>query len=328
MQGEVFKNDKEIYSATVETASLLRGWGLDEKSFMIGKYLSHYYLGVFTDPKDVLRDINIYILKDKLPWAVETDARSVIPPKGKYFDDYNALQNKYSIGLDLIPIPGVFLTEPYIADNRLEKKIGNQLINFESIEKFLYRMRLNVSQFDGKPREEVRRFYFVDEKRYKDRVEFNDRILDYAKKNGDGQLIIKAGRLVNEYKELVEYAYPELFVVQEENLDADNRRLAGKIISSQRGRLVGKVKIGSSSKEASNGEKFIYVFTHFFPADARVLSNALAIVTDGGGILCHAAVVCRELDIPCVVDTGQASKVLKDGDSAEIDFDTGFITKL
>lgn len=326
MQGEVFKNSQEIDSATVETASLLRGWGLDEKSFMIGKYLSHYYIGVFTDHKDVLRDINIYVLKDKLPWPVDTDARSVIPPKGKYFDDYNALQNKYSIGLDLIPIPGVFLTEPYIVNGRLEKKIGNQLINFESIEKFLYRMRLNVSQFDGKPREEVRKFYFVDEKRYKDRLEFNDCILNYAKKLGDKKLIIQAEKLVSSYKGLVKYAYPELFDNRHDDIHNAGGELVGKVVSAKPGKIVGAVRIGGSMPK-TNEEKLIFVFTHFFPADAKILSNALAIITDGGGILCHAAIVCRELGIPCVVDTGKASRVLKDGDVVEVDTKTGIITK-
>lgn len=326
MQGEVFKNNKEIDSATIEIASLLRGWGLDEKSFMIGKYLSHFYLGVFTYPKDVLRDINIYILKDKLPWAVETDARSVIPPKGKFFDDYNALQNKYSIGLDLIPIPGVFLTEQYIVDNRLEKKIGNYLINFESIEKFLYRMHLNVSQFDGKPRDEIRNFYFVDEKRYKDRLEFNESILKYANKIGDKKLITQAEALIGDYKGLVKYAYPELFDNQQNGTYGVGGELVGKVVSAKCGKIVGKVKVGSSMIEMSE-QKFIFVFTHFFPADAKILSNALAIITDGGGILCHAAIVCRELGIPCVVDTGKASKVLKDGELVEIDTETGIITK-
>ncbi len=38
-----------------------------------------------------------------------------------------------------------------------------------------------------------------------------------------------------------------------------------------------------------------------------------------GGLTCHAAIVARELKIPTIVGTRIATKVLKDGDSAEVD---------
>ena len=47
----------------------------------------------------------------------------------------------------------------------------------------------------------------------------------------------------------------------------------------------------------------------FMPA----LKKAAAIITDEGGITCHAAIVSRELNIPAVIGTKIASKVLKDG---------------
>ncbi len=44
-----------------------------------------------------------------------------------------------------------------------------------------------------------------------------------------------------------------------------------------------------------------------------------AVITDLGGILCHAAIVSRELKIPCIVGTKIATKVLKNGDKIKID---------
>jgi pyruvate,water dikinase len=44
-----------------------------------------------------------------------------------------------------------------------------------------------------------------------------------------------------------------------------------------------------------------------------VLKSAAAVVTDQGGRTCHAAIVSRELGIPCVVGTGDATRVLGDG---------------
>jgi pyruvate,water dikinase len=42
------------------------------------------------------------------------------------------------------------------------------------------------------------------------------------------------------------------------------------------------------------------------------MKKASAIVTDGGGMTCHAAIVSREMGLPCVVGTRSATKVLKD----------------
>ena len=56
--------------------------------------------------------------------------------------------------------------------------------------------------------------------------------------------------------------------------------------------------------------------------------KAGAIVTDEGGMLCHAAIVSRELGIPCVVGTKIATKVLKDGDIVEVDAGNGVVRRV
>jgi pyruvate,water dikinase len=48
------------------------------------------------------------------------------------------------------------------------------------------------------------------------------------------------------------------------------------------------------------------------------MKKAAAIVTDHGGITCHAAIVSRELNIPCLIATKYATKVFKDGDSVVV----------
>ena len=56
--------------------------------------------------------------------------------------------------------------------------------------------------------------------------------------------------------------------------------------------------------------------------------KAAAIVTDQGGMLSHAAIVSRELKIPCIVGTNTAVQVLHDGDLIEVDADQGIVRKL
>ena len=50
-----------------------------------------------------------------------------------------------------------------------------------------------------------------------------------------------------------------------------------------------------------------------------------AIVTDEGGIVCHAAIVAREFGKPCILATKQATKVFKDGDTIEVDATAGIV---
>jgi len=49
------------------------------------------------------------------------------------------------------------------------------------------------------------------------------------------------------------------------------------------------------------------------------IKKAKAIITDVGGITCHAAIISRELNIPCVVGTKIATKILKDGTIVDVD---------
>lgn len=55
------------------------------------------------------------------------------------------------------------------------------------------------------------------------------------------------------------------------------------------------------------------------------MRKAKAIITDEGGLLCHAAIISRELKIPCIVGTKIATKTLKDGDLIEINTNTGIV---
>ncbi|MCK5452259.1 MAG: pyruvate, water dikinase, partial [Candidatus Aenigmarchaeota archaeon] len=52
------------------------------------------------------------------------------------------------------------------------------------------------------------------------------------------------------------------------------------------------------------------------------------IVTDEGGALSHAAIVSREMGIPCIVGTGMATRALKNGDIISVDANRGVVKKL
>ena len=56
-----------------------------------------------------------------------------------------------------------------------------------------------------------------------------------------------------------------------------------------------------------------------------LISKVKAIVTNEGGILCHAAIIAREFKKPCIVGTKIATQVLHDGDLVEVDANKGIV---
>jgi len=75
-------------------------------------------------------------------------------------------------------------------------------------------------------------------------------------------------------------------------------------------------------------ESFVFVADHTTPELVPIMKRSLAIVTNMGGILSHAAITARELDVPCIVGTKIATQVLRDGDLIEVDAGQGVVTIL
>ncbi len=62
----------------------------------------------------------------------------------------------------------------------------------------------------------------------------------------------------------------------------------------------------------------------FVPA----MKKAPAIITDEGGITCHAAIISRELGIPCLVGTRIGTKILVDNELVEVNANHGVVKRL
>ncbi len=103
--------------------------------------------------------------------------------------------------------------------------------------------------------------------------------------------------------------------------------LNGTVISN--GFVSGRAKIVNSPKDLSKCEKGdIIVSINSTPSLMPALLKCKAIVTDEGGITCHAAIISRELNIPCIVGTKHATKIFKDGDEIIVDANLGNVRKI
>lgn len=97
-------------------------------------------------------------------------------------------------------------------------------------------------------------------------------------------------------------------------------------IVASRGLVSGHVKVVMGRPDFArviNGD--ILVTSMTTPEMLPFMKKAGAIITDEGGITCHAAIVARELKIPCIISTKIATKVLKDGDLVEVDANQGIV---
>ncbi len=72
----------------------------------------------------------------------------------------------------------------------------------------------------------------------------------------------------------------------------------------------------------------ILVTTMTRPEFMPLMKKASAIVTDEGGLTCHAAIVSRELKKPCIVGTKDGTRIFKTGDKIEVDANLGVIKKI
>jgi pyruvate,water dikinase len=94
------------------------------------------------------------------------------------------------------------------------------------------------------------------------------------------------------------------------------------------GMASGRVRVIQRREDASDLDQGDVLVTHMTAPDwVPLMRKAAAIVTDSGGMTCHAAIVSRELGIPCVVGTANATEVLRDGEVVTVDAGEGVVTE-
>lgn len=100
-------------------------------------------------------------------------------------------------------------------------------------------------------------------------------------------------------------------------------------LTASTGKARGIAKIVTSVRDVdkvNKGDILVALMTR--PDYIMGIKKAAAIVTDEGGITCHAAIISRELGIPCIIGTKIGTKVLKDGDLIEVNANHGWVRKV
>ena len=141
--------------------------------------------------------------------------------------------------------------------------------------------------------------------------------IEWAKDGKTGELFIVQSRPETVHTPKKERIYEEY-----EIKTTKKPILTGIAIGNKIGQ--GKVHVIEDVSKISEFKKGEVLVTKMTDPDwVAAFPLASAIVTDEGGKTCHAAIVSRELGIPCIVGTGKATKILKTGQEITVDCTSG-----
>ena len=110
-------------------------------------------------------------------------------------------------------------------------------------------------------------------------------------------------------------------------VNKNSKTISGNV--AFRGQVQGQIRIIKNKSQMFKfkaGEVLVAPMTT--PFFVPIMRQASAIITDEGGIGCHAAILARELRIPCIIGTKIATSILKDGDLVWVNANKGIIRKL
>lgn len=162
--------------------------------------------------------------------------------------------------------------------------------------------------------------------------------------------IIKLAKIVKDIEDFydqgqdIEWAYSNntLYILQSRPITTISKKKVNSEPSSQKGGNSGKILLRGLAaspgvaggtvkhiKDASELSKItkedVLITSMTTPDMVPAMKRAQAIITDEGGMTSHAAIVSRELGIPCVVGTGEATEILEDTQEVTVDGKKGVV---
>jgi phosphohistidine swiveling domain-containing protein len=284
-------------------------WGLSEDDWVLIADYAFRLQGYNVKVRE--GHLNVMINEEKLPWKVslKTKTISIFPPKNsKEAKQYEEWMKTTKFDTDLIPVSSKEMKEI------LRNSILYTLPNGEKIRvmkplAMLKKMEEHLKHCTEEEAGKEKGAYLLEH------VEDCRRA---AIEKGDEKLTKECERILAKYAFLRKEKAEVLKEVKE---------LKGQIAC--KGIVKGKVRVildENKAYELKKGEILVTKMTS--PKFTIVINRAIGIITDDGGMLCHAAILAREYNIPCVVGTKIATKILKTGELVELNAERGIVRKL
>lgn len=140
--------------------------------------------------------------------------------------------------------------------------------------------------------------------------------IEWAYDASDDQFYLLQARPITTFREET----PEMNTAKKEDLE-----VLVKGTPASPGIAFGRVNIirGNDISSVQEGDILVTIMTN--PDMVPAMSKARAIITDEGGRTCHAAIVSRELGVPCIVGCHNATQVLQPGQEVTVDATRGVV---
>lgn len=156
---------------------------------------------------------------------------------------------------------------------------------------------------------------------------YGKKIEEFYRKPQDIEFAVERGKIYIVQSRPVTFLAEDLEKKEKSGREEGER---GKVLlrglGASPGIASGKVKVIHDLSELDKIEKGDVLVTEMTSPDyVPAMEKSAAIVTDRGGMTCHAAIVSRELGIPCIVGTGNATKILKDNMLVTVDATRGIV---
>jgi pyruvate,water dikinase len=141
--------------------------------------------------------------------------------------------------------------------------------------------------------------------------------IEWAKDGRSGQLFIVQARPETVHAPKEVKSYVQYVLKGKGRLLLEGEAIGSKIVS-------GKVKVVPQVSEIKKFKKGEILVTRMTDPDwTSVMKRAKGIITEEGGRTCHAAIVSRELGIPCIVGASKATDLLKNNQPVTLDCSSG-----
>jgi pyruvate,water dikinase len=258
---------------------------------------------------------------------VQSEKAGVVFTVDPLYQDVNILSIESAYGLGEVVVSGQITPDTY----RVDKE------NLKIIDKNIAKQPWMIVRIEGENKkvdikEEAQANQKMTDLEIKDLAQICKRIEDHYEYPQDiefafekGNLYIVQSRPITTLDEKTQVSSEESDE-EEERSDMSDAKVLINGLGASPGIGMGPVKIIESSKEIRDVEKGDVLVTDMTTPDfVPAMKRASAIVTDTGGMTSHAAIVSRELGIPCVVGTSEATKVLEAGSEVSVDGSHGMV---
>ncbi|OGM28825.1 hypothetical protein A2962_05080 [Candidatus Woesebacteria bacterium RIFCSPLOWO2_01_FULL_39_61] len=297
----------KVENVLVELEKLLQSWRIHPTDWILVSQYAYKLLGYRV--KIRYGHFNILVRKMKIPWKIE-EGVEIHPPHGTvYRNSFEEFIEKTGFDFD------INLAE----EMDYEAKDGKYL---------LYKLPNGIKIRVQKPTGAIREFEKLLSLSTREGfgVERLDKDIYYIKDMIRALSLKKEENTLNEFRELLDKYYA---AKKASKLIKQTSPESIRGISASKGKALGKVALISDMNTVNKiSESCILVTKMTSPMITTLLPKISAIVTDQGGMLSHAAILARELGIPCIVGTQIATEFFKNGDLVEVDADNGVVRKL